>query len=373
MKLRPLTILLILSLGALVSAQDEARPREGRSLSEATRWLRVVEPEPEPESGVPDVPIDVIDFQLLVREIFEAYERESVGDFMMHMHPGFNARDRTGNDYRYADLPRAVADDFAILSRVRFTVFVGQIQVVRDGNRAQVEIRWSRRLWVEIGGEEILLEDQRSVFQFERRGSGQGFGLSRIFGDSIFGLADRRGVITIDRGTLDGRAIDEPIRLDRFQGILRPPLVQRFSSGGGGGPAPSPTIVTGTFQIRQGLMEWDSQVFPNTFVPLPGNDTSWQPFLGLPTGFIFPTGGTIREITGMFANLDAVTVLPAPPYGETPTLNETAADVGRLFAVRTDQGFFLAFEITAFVAGPFPAGEWTIRFRYQADGSRSMQ
>ncbi|MBI4614927.1 MAG: nuclear transport factor 2 family protein [Planctomycetes bacterium] len=362
-------------------AQEGAGPREGKPLGEMTRWIRVAQPEPEaaPEPPSPAPPIDLADFHLLVREIFEAYERESVGAFAALIHPDFLARDRTGNDYRYADMPRALSDDFEILERIAFTVFVGQVTVESDGGRAQVEVRWSRRARVEIGGQEIIVTDQRSVFQFDRPPGGTGFLLSRIFGDPIFGLADRRGEITVDRGTLDGELIRVPILLDRFQGIVRPPLVQRDQDGGagggggGGGPPPS-TILLGTNTILEGQINFDTQVFQNSFLPfLPGADIQWSPNPGPLTGFILPSLGTVREITGMFANLDAIAVLPAPPYADLPALNENAADVGRLFAVQTDQGFFCGFEITAYNPLPAPAGEWTLRFKYQTDGTRNLQ
>lgn len=318
-----------------------------------------------PEVPVEETTSSETDLRKVVVALFEAYEREDAGGFVAHVHPSFSARDDSGNDYRFADLPRALADDFEILDRIRFEVFVGQTTAQADDARAQTEVRWSRRAWIQTGGQEWILQDQRSVFQFDRAAGSEGFQLSRIFGDSIFALANQRGQVVADEGTIDGERITEPTVLDRFVGV-----VQEEPAESEAAPASAPsTVVTGSFSTEQGFLDFDGQNFPAGCVVFPAADNNFRcSALGDIWGC---NGATIREITALFANLDAVDEVPAPPYPASTTLIQNAADVGRLFAVQTNIGFFAAYQITAIdLTGPII---YTIRYKYQPNGSRKMK
>ncbi|MBI4616936.1 MAG: hypothetical protein HY720_25210 [Planctomycetes bacterium] len=308
-----------------------------------------------------------IDLRDVVVALFEAYEREDAGGFVAHVHPGFSARDDSGNDYRRADLPRALADDFEVLERIRFSVFVGQTILQQDGMRAEAEVRWTRLAMTQVGAREWILLDQRSVFQFDRSGDGESFLLSRIFGDTIFALANPRGQVVASEGTLDGERIAEPLVFDRFLGVVEPE--QPAASE----PAPAAagsTVVTGSFSTQRGYLDFDAQNFPLVCAFYLAADNDFRCFaLNTIWGC---NGATIRDISGMFANLDAVDAVPAPPYPASVGLNQNATDVGRLFAVRTNIGFFAAYEITGFDPAS-PPGTYTIRFKYQPNGTRNMK
>ncbi|MBI4618351.1 MAG: hypothetical protein HY720_32435 [Planctomycetes bacterium] len=312
-----------------------------------------------PDAGAPRSPILEEDLRRLVTSLFESYEREDVGGFMEYVHPSFNARDRTGNDYRYSDLPRALTDDFEILEKVQFTVFVGQTTVQEDGARAETEVRWSRKALVQTGGQEWELLDQRSVFQFDR---GSGLLLSRIFGDSIFGLADRLGQIVADRGTLDGQPIEEPLTLDRFQGVVQPEE-QPISE-----PTPAPsTIVEGTFSLQQGFLDFDAQNFDPGCSGIPDADFDFQ--CASPGWIDGKNGAELMRIDPDFpGGLDTVVVLPDPPYNTNENLGGGGGDIGKMFAYKTSQGLFGAFQITNVAAAVY-----TIRFKHQKNGSKNLR
>ncbi len=147
--------------------------------------------------------------------LFLAYEREDIGGFLRQVDPTFAGSDRSGNAHRAADLPRALADDFAILDRVRFEATVGRLRIEEDGRTAWAPVRWSRRALVEIGGAEWIVRAHRSVLVLVRGPSGD-WRLAGLHGDPLFALAGFSGRILATEGDLDGEPIRKPVELDRF-------------------------------------------------------------------------------------------------------------------------------------------------------------
>lgn len=129
-----------------------------------------------------------------IRDLFKAYEDEDVQAFMAHVHPDFSGNDRTGNDYRSADLPRALRDDFAVMQRTRFDVRSGPPLVDEAKGSARVDVEWGLRFLPETGGDEQVLAGERSVLTFMRTPEGE-WKLFSITGAPIFGVADREGKV----------------------------------------------------------------------------------------------------------------------------------------------------------------------------------
>lgn len=305
----------------------------------------------------------------LIVLLFEAYERQSVAEFLALVAPGFAARDRSGTDYRLADLPRVLDDDFAIFVRTEHDVFVGQAVLQADGSRVEYPVRWSRRAWAAMGGQESIQRDQRSVLRFVRSPD-LAWRLVAIFGDPLFGLADRRGRIVLDRGTFDGQAIGQPIVLDRYVGVVE----QEEDAVPAAPAAPVVVVIRGVFAGRDIDVEFDNQSFVVGFgctAPPGGIDFQLACGAAFPPGNINPANGA--QILELPAGTNINSVAQAPPAGYAGVAialsNPPNTDIGRAFAFITDIGHFGLFRIVA-VDG---ANNYTFEFIYQPDGSRQFQ
>ncbi len=303
----------------------------------------------------------------LVTDLFQDYEREDVGGFIADLSPTFSSADRTGNDYRFSDMPRALADDFAILDGVRFEgVKVDQPLVQRDGKKIQVDVRWNRRAFVQVGGSEWILSDQRSTFVLEPAADGRML-LGRIFGDAIFGLAQRQGHIVANDGTIDGERIGQPVLLDRTTGVLKPTAgtPDGGGNGGGNGPGPGPTptpstTITGTITVAAADLDFDAQSFPPCLSPTPGG-TDFE--FNCTPNQIQPTGGAGLQVAN--GGIDTITAAPAGGYSGAGV---APIPVGRAFFFQTGKRNYGAFEVVS-----FSGTTYTIRYKYQPNGSTDLR
>lgn len=140
----------------------------------------------------PDETSDESDVKRAVERLFEAYEREDVERFLADVDPEFAGADRTGNAYRFADLPRALRDDFERMERIVFRVQVDPPIVRATEGTAQVDVEWSVRFLSESGRGETLLSNEKSVLNFRKSSQGA-WKLVSLAGSPLFGVANRSG------------------------------------------------------------------------------------------------------------------------------------------------------------------------------------
>ncbi len=309
--------------------------------------------------------------KLSVVALFNAYEQESIGGFLALVDASFAARDRNGTDYRQSDLPRVLSDDFAILERIAFTVQVEQPAIQSDGKRAQVEVTWSRRAWVQTGGQEWILLDQRSTFQFEAGAGGQ-FLLAAIFGDPIFAIARPQGHIVVTEGTIDGKTVTDPVTLDRNVGIVvvQNPTEQPAAVAPTPSSPPSATVLTKQELVKLSRLDLDSQTKSDVCDALAGADIDFS--CGQFGTITVQNGAQILALKSLFpGGFNSVTELPQPPYGADPiSLTSSASDVGELYAIRTSEGKFAILAIVGFQPGEPPI--YAIVYKVQTNGSRQF-
>ncbi|MBI4614387.1 MAG: hypothetical protein HY720_12310 [Planctomycetes bacterium] len=144
-------------------------------------------------SGAPETPEG--ELSRIVARLFAAYEREDASALLALVGSAFVSGDSSGNGYRYADVPRALADDFEGLERIRFNVKIDPPLVQAGGNEAQVAVEWGRRAFHVEEGEERVVSERRSTIHLAREGEGGMWRIVAVYGEPIFALSNREGRI----------------------------------------------------------------------------------------------------------------------------------------------------------------------------------
>lgn len=150
--------------------------------------------------------------------LFRAYEAEDLQGFMRYIHSSFTSRDTSNNRQNVSLLRRAAQDDFKILDGIQHKVFVKNITVQRNGQRAQIELRWNRRAILTRTSQEWIIRDQQSRLFFEKD---KHWKLLAVQGQPLFGLARPTGEVVIVAGTLNNQPVTKPVTV----GVVKPKTI----------------------------------------------------------------------------------------------------------------------------------------------------
>lgn len=184
--------------------------------------------------GTPQAP-DTKGLKKAMAALLMYTRQQSLMRFMQYVDRGFNGLDDTRNRHNYALLRTSVRDDFRILDGLRFQMFVRAMYIQKDRQKARVETRWSRRALLARTSQEWIVKHQASTLIFRgHAGATPGWKLFATEGDPLFGLANFRGMIRVDRGTLDGKRVREPFDVSVVG--LTAAAVQRHTQ-----PSPNPS------------------------------------------------------------------------------------------------------------------------------------
>jgi hypothetical protein len=162
-----------------------------------------------------------------IRALFSTYENRNLADFKKYVASAFRTRDTFGFGLSQVHVAHSVDGDFRNLRAVEFNVSVSVPQYSADRKQARVDVRWHRRARFPVSGEEWIVRNQRSTLLFGvRRGQ---LRFTGIEGDPVFGLTNTAGVLTVDRGTIDG--VDVGVPLSVLHGRLAAGAQDLFAFG----------------------------------------------------------------------------------------------------------------------------------------------
>lgn len=143
-----------------------------------------------------------------LRGLIEAYEQGSHAAVGRYVGGNFESRDDLGFGYNVTRLGLSVASDVRNLRGIQFEVDTALPQYAAGFRQARVDLRWNRRARFSGSGEEWVTRSQRSTLLFQIQG--ERAYLVAIQGAPMMGLTSPVGVLVVDRGSIDGKAVGQP-------------------------------------------------------------------------------------------------------------------------------------------------------------------
>lgn len=143
-----------------------------------------------------------------LKKLFAAYEGGNHSAVTRFLAGHYQSRDDLGFGYNTSRLGISVASDVRNLRSIQFEIDTALPQYNAARTEARVDLRWNRRARFSGSGEEWVTRNQRSTLFFQV--AGERAYLFGIQGAPMMGLTSPVGVLVVDRGAIDGKAVSAP-------------------------------------------------------------------------------------------------------------------------------------------------------------------
>lgn len=143
-----------------------------------------------------------------LRTLMQSYERGNQSGVTQLLAGNYTSRDSLGFGFNTARLGLSVQADMRNLRSLDFDMDTAVPQYSADLMLARVDVRWNRRARFASSAEEWVTRNQRSTLLFHL--TRQQALLASIQGDPLIGITSPVGVLIVDRGTVDGKAVGQP-------------------------------------------------------------------------------------------------------------------------------------------------------------------
>ena len=284
-------------------------------------------------------PVDLIEvLEQTLQEMIEAYVFKNLPRFSRYISDYFRGD-------RFA-LEEAIESDFTRYDNINIDVTVQQ--VIKSGNEVAVDFEFN---WYGIKKSDgSILSPARGSTHYIFQQEEGGYKLLAMASPIIFGISEASQVDTGEPGS----AVDDTATTFQTEDTTTTTTPESLTT------------------YSASIIEWgtaDQRLDFSTQSVVTGSGGDIQYGIATPKIYCVPLGGSVYINDLGTGSLDDFSEAPedADPGWENVELSPTA---GRTYAVKTSEGNYGLFEVTAFVDNP--GGALDVDYKYQSDGTRDM-